>query len=168
MIDEIFITLMGKRLCISKNDLITIYYLIIPKYIFLKGIIKDNARHAAAITYHGNSNNIISYGINKYNYTFSIHAEYDAIKNLPTVQIKKKKISIDLYVGKFSINGNYLMSKPCDRCINNMINILPDRGYKIINIFYTNIDGTIIKTNLTDLNLEPHYYTKANRRFKKS
>lgn len=114
--------------------------------------------------------NILSYGINKYSDSDgkkpSIHAEHDAISKLIPLKKKKKLESIDLLVIRVSRIYNIQMSKPCYNCIQTM-KILPEKkGYKINNIYYSNNDGEIVKTNLKCLENSEYHYSKFYNRNK--
>ena len=102
----------------------------------------------------GDMFNVISYGINKYKAdknSPSIHAEINAISNLPYIKKTKKKSNINILVIRTSHNGKINMSKPCLNCIR-LMQILPqNKGYIIKNIYYSDENGNIIKTNLNKI-----------------
>jgi len=112
--------------------------------------------------------NILSFGINKYSDSDgkkpSVHAEYDAISKLLPLKKKKKLESIDILVIRVSRINTIQMSKPCYNCIQTM-KILPEKkGYKINNIYYSNNEGDIVKTNIKCLdNTEYHFSKYYNR-----
>ncbi len=115
-----------------------------------------------------NKINILSYGMNKYTDIDgtmpSIHAEIDAILRLPSLYKKKKLIKINLLVIRFLKSGKLASSKPCFNCITNMINIPPKKGYKIEDIYYSENNETIIKTNINKLlNEDKPYITSYYR-----
>lgn len=91
-----------------------------------------NSNHMCAIL---NTSGVpISYGTNIFNVnsSFTEHAEAQALRKLcERLGRPSKKIKIDLIV----VRTNYSNSKPCDRCINNMLR-LSDR-FNIRNIYYT-------------------------------
>jgi cytidine deaminase len=92
--------------------------------------------------------NVLSFGQNHYvcnSKTVTIHAEHDAINKLP---YKRKKENINMLVLRFTKNYKLCMSKPCDQCINNMVNLFPKKGYIIKDIYYSNTEGNIEKTTL--------------------
>ena len=98
-----------------------------------------------------------------------IHAEHNALLKLKPIKIKKKLESIDLLVVRFSKTTKIQSSKPCNNCIKIMNDNPPKRGYKIQNIYYSDSDGNIVKTNLSDLmNTEQHYsrYYRRSRLIK--
>jgi cytidine deaminase len=97
--------------------------------------------------------NILSFGENHYmanniGKLYMIHAEHDAIKKLPYT---KKRTTINLLVVRFTKNKKLCMSKPCNKCIQNMHTLAPKKGYNIRNIYYSTENGTIEKTTLTRL-----------------
>ena len=107
---------------------------------------------------------ILSYGVNQIGNTKGqnpgIHAECDAILKLRPLKNKKKLQSINLLVIRLSSKNKIQSSKPCNNCIETK-KILPQKkGYKIENIYYSNEEGNIIKTNLNKLDLEEKHYSK--------
>ncbi len=117
--------------------------------------------------------NILSFGMNKYSDVDgtmpSIHAEHDAILRLPFLQKRKKFVKINLLVVRFLKTYKIASSKPCYNCIQNMIELPKKRGYKIEDIYYSENDETIVKSNVNKLlnELDPHitsYY--RNNRYK--
>ena len=104
---------------------------------------------------NGNILNVLSYGINRYDNVRNegtTHAEINAINNLiPHSANKKNPIKIDLLVIRTSNTGKIGMSKPCIKCIIDL-SILPQKkGYVLKNIYYSDSNGSIIKTNLKSL-----------------
>jgi len=111
--------------------------------------------------------NILSFGFNRIGDVNAndpgIHAEHDAINKLKPLYRKKKLESINIIVIRFSKNNKLQNSKPCANCIKTM-KILPEKkGYKIKNIYYSNENGQIIKTNLTNLEKEELHFTRYYR-----
>jgi deoxycytidylate deaminase len=101
--------------------------------------------------------NVLSYGQNHYpvktnhfkNYRCcSIHAEHDAIRKLP---FSRKPVKIDLIVLRLTITKKVCMSKPCNKCVKYMLNDSLKHGYIIKDIWYSNDNGDIVKTNLSKL-----------------
>lgn len=113
--------------------------------------------------------NILSIGMNKYadvdGTMPSIHAEHDAILRLPCLKNrnknKKKLVKINLLVIRFLKTYTLANSKPCYKCIQNMIDIPKKRGYKIEDIYYSENDKTIIKTNINKLLNEPVHHVSS-------
>ena len=144
--------------------------LILFNYKILKNIKKENYKHAAYICLH-NTTNIISKGINQNNENLksSIHAEKNCIDNLPRIKLlRKKPITIDIYIGRFSINTDnpYLISKPCNNCLQNMQKLIPIKGYKLVDVYYTTGETNFsIKTNMCELNNQEQYFTKAMKKY---
>jgi len=82
----------------------------------------------------------------------SVHAEINAINNLIRHSANKKHlIKIDLLVIRTSNTGKLGMSKPCLKCIIDLSNLPQKKGYILKNIYYSNSEGSIIKTNLKSL-----------------
>ena len=109
------------------------------------------------------------YKINTYNSSnknATIHAEEDAIHNLPPVKRSKKLEEVSLVVirtTKHNILGN---SAPCVHCLKYMKDNAEARGYKIKRIYYSNSQGEIECHNLISLiasdNLHISAYYKTN------
>jgi deoxycytidylate deaminase len=101
----------------------------------------------------GINGNILSFGENHYmanniGKLYTVHAEHDAINNLPYT---KKRQTINLLVVRFTKNNKLCMSKPCNQCIKNIYKYGPKKGYIIRNIYYSTEDETIEKTTLSRL-----------------
>lgn len=93
-----------------------------------------------------------------------IHAEHDAINKLKPLTRKKHLQNINLLVIRLSKNNKLQNSKPCANCINK-IKILPEKkGYKIKNIYYSDDDGKIVKSNLKTLENDELHYSRYYRR----
>jgi len=101
----------------------------------------------------------------------TIHAEINAINNLVRRSAYKKHLTkIDLLVIRTSKTGKLGMSKPCIKCIIDLSTMPQKKGYVIKNIYYSNSEGIIIKTNLKSLidTRDFHisrYYLNHNCRF---
>ena len=97
----------------------------------------NNAHHICVILKDGVP---ISYGINNYtpNKTFIEHAEAHAFRKLMKhIDKSSKRIKIDIFV----VKTNGCNSKPCNRCINQMISY--NNLFNIRNIYYTTKDEII-------------------------
>ena len=105
---------------------------------------------------------ILSFGVNQMGdvngNTPGIHAEEDALSKLMPLKYKKRLEPINLLVIRLSSKNKLQSSKPCSNCIK-LLSIIPKKkGYKIENIYYSDENGDIIKTNLQTLeNSEQHY-----------
>ena len=92
-----------------------------------------------------------------------IHAEHNALIKLKPLKFKKQLESINLLVIRLSKTNKIQSSKPCSNCIK-MIDFIPEKkGYKIKNIYYSDNEGNIIKTNLNNLKNEEQHYTRYYR-----
>lgn len=114
----------------------------------LRAVLKGKVTKDKAI-----SGNILSFGENYFltnniGKLYMIHAEHDAINNLPYT---KKKQNINLLVVRFTKNNKLCMSKPCEQCIKNIYKLAPKKGYNVKNIYYSTEDENITKTTLTRL-----------------
>ncbi len=95
----------------------------------------------------------LSYGENQFRGKKCIHAEADAINNIP---FKKdgRLLKVSLLVLRVTKSGRYMMSKPCMHCIKKMNDII-SKNYKISTVYYTNESGEIEKYSLKHLTDEP-------------
>lgn len=111
---------------------------------------------------------ILSFGVNQmgdsYGKVPGIHAECDALSKLMPLKNKKKLENINLLVIRVSSKNKIQSSKPCNNCIEAMQKIPEKKGYKIENIYYSDENGNIIKTNLKKLDSEDKHYSKYFRR----
>ena len=97
---------------------------------------------------------VLSYGINicgNNKRVGTIHAEINAIENLPTRSLKKKLEKINILVIRTSENGKLGISKPCFNCLHDFSIIPQKKGYIVKNIFYSNNEGSIENTTLKKL-----------------
>ncbi len=105
---------------------------------------------------------VLSYGINTYNNPWgvgTIHAEANAINNLPPHSNKKKNLKkVNILVIKTSPTGKIGISKPCIKCIMNMMTLPIKRGYIIKDVYYSDYYGNIVKTNLKILSTDDNYH----------
>ena len=111
--------------------------------------------------------NILSYGFNFMGdingLEPGIHAEHDAINKLKPLKKKKHLQNINLLVIRLSKKNKLQTSKPCVDCINK-IKVLPEKkGYKIKNIYYSDDNENIVKSNLKTLENEELHYSKYYR-----
>jgi len=124
------------------------------------------------VFYKGNGDlkkaRILSFGVNQMGDSAGknpgIHAECDALTKLMPLKNKKRLEPINLLVVRFSPKNKIQSSKPCYNCIETMKNYPKKIGYKIENIYYSDSDGNIIKTNLKILDTEEKHYSKYFRR----
>ena len=98
----------------------------------------------------------MSTGINKYtNDDLSnngLHAEHNAVNNLPPSKNKGKKLEvINILVLRFSKTGYIRNSKPCSNCINSIMTISQMKGYKIKHVYYSNEEYGITCSSLKEL-----------------
>jgi hypothetical protein len=79
------------------------------------------------------------------------HAEVNAVKKLKRRKNTKKLVGIDVLVVRLNRSGKLSNSKPCRDCIEKL-KILPQKvGYYVNNIYYSDNNGDIIKTNIKKL-----------------
>jgi cytidine deaminase len=92
-----------------------------------------------------------------------VHAEHNALLKLKSSQNKKRLDPVNLLVVRFSKTNKLQSSKPCNNCIKIMESIPEKKGYKIQNIYYSNSDGNIVKTNLVNLKNDEQHYSRYYR-----
>ena len=120
-----------------------------------------------------NKSSVLSYGFNYSGDNGGVHAEHDAINNLkPNRRANMHKSrnrlqSVTLLIVRFSRTNKIYNSKPCANCIQNMIGLPERKGYRIRNVYYSNDNGEIIKSDLHMLQNETPYYTRYYRRKRK-
>lgn len=113
--------------------------------------------------------NQLSYGENMYRNQYSkgtVHAEANAIMKLPCLPRKSRLKRIDMLVIRTSRDGNLGCSKPCVNCIHMLKEKLPEKGYMLHTVYYSDKDGSISTMTLNRLlNDEAHvtrYYKARN------
>ena len=115
---------------------------------------------------------ILSFGVNQMGDTDGnapgIHAECDAISKLIPLKPKKKLENINILVIRLSTKNKIQSSKPCSNCIETLINLPPKKGYKVQNIYYSDMFGEIVKTSLNTLEKEEKHYSRFYRKQKNS
>ena len=129
--------------------------IIITSHVFYKG--KGTMKKAR----------ILSFGVNQLGdingNTPGIHAEEDALSKLMPLKYKKHLEPINILVIRLSPKNKLQISKPCSNCIR-LLSIIPKRkGDKLENIYYSDADGNIVKTNLQTLENEEKHYSKYYR-----
>ena len=108
---------------------------------------------------NGKKINIISYGINHVRRGISIHAEVDAINNLPPVTKKRKLVRISILVIRVSRSITTLGdSKCCIKCCETIYKIPPLRGYTIDSVTYSTPEGNLESAHPITLLIEDDYH----------
>ena len=102
---------------------------------------------------------------------FSIHAEESALRKLPQLPRHKKLKRIDLLVIRANKSGTLGSSKPCIHCTLCMYKQLPEKGYILDTIYFSNREGIIEETTLAALlhDKEPHmsrFYKERNMKLR--
>jgi cytidine deaminase len=107
---------------------------------------------------------VLTYGVNNMGDSEGkrpgIHAEYDAIRKLAPLKRQKRLVNINILVIRLSGKNKLQSSKPCANCIETMKQLPPKLGYNIKNVYYSNDDGSIIKTSLIQLDNEEKHYSR--------
>jgi tRNA(Arg) A34 adenosine deaminase TadA len=81
----------------------------------------------------------------------TFHAEIDVVRKLPKRESNKKLMKVNLLVAKTSSTHCLSDSKPCIKCVNELMIYPQMYGYRIKKIYYTNSKGEIICRKLIDL-----------------
>jgi hypothetical protein len=113
---------------------------------------------------------ILSYGINQYadaeGKEPSIHAECDAISNLPPLDRRNTRnlYSCNIFVARLTRTNKVGISKPCYECVQSLFVLPGFKGYRIKNVYYTDKEENIVRERLTHLvNEETPYYSRYQR-----
>ena len=105
---------------------------------------------------------VVAYGENEWRGVkgeWTVHAEDNALRALPSMPKKKYLRPINLVVIKTSKTMCYSQSKPCVHCVLLLHLKLPEKGYRLNRIYFTNRDGGITDVKLSDLVFDEHPYT---------
>lgn len=81
----------------------------------------------------------------------SIHAEHDALNNLPYYKRQTKLKNINILIIRVSKTKKFTMSKPCLNCVKKLQFLPSKKGYKIQNIYYSDEDGEISQIKLSNI-----------------
>lgn len=169
---QIFDKLFIKRFCLPFNADVSNYEIGDSR---ISSCYCGNYNHACCIVqgkepYYEKGYNVLSYGFNMLGDISGnqpgIHAEHDAINRLKPLTRKKHLQNINMLVIRISKINKLQNSKPCANCIE-IMRLLPEKkGYRIKNIFYSDENGNIIKSNLKNLENDNLHYTKFFRKNK--
>jgi hypothetical protein len=77
------------------------------------------------------------------------HSEVSAIKKL-SKQKNNKKIPVDFFINRTNRGREIKSSRPCEKCVKHMSR-LDKKGYKVCDVYFPDLDGTIIKVKFQDL-----------------
>lgn len=97
----------------------------------------------------------------------TIHAEANAVMKLPTLPRKSRLKRIDLLVIRTSRDGTLGCSKPCMNCINILKDRLPEKGYALHTVYFSNKDGTISGMTFQRLKQEEAHVSRYYKATKK-
>jgi cytidine deaminase len=146
--------------------------LLIKKRLGLNKNINENASMLCGDSYHiacvldtkKNKIKPLSYGINDVSLVNkSLHAEYDAIRNLPFRRKNLKNKSINLLVIRISRRKQIKQSKPCVHCIKYISKLNENTSYQINRIYYSDDNGEIIDSSLNELKENTTHISKFHR-----
>lgn len=90
--------------------------------------------------------NVLSYGENQFRNQYdlgTIHAEENAIRKLPTLPRKSRLKKVDILVIRTTKQGRLGCSRPCMNCLMTMNNWLPEKGYSVGTVYFSEDDGEI-------------------------
>lgn len=157
LLDKMFI----KRFCLPSDSDIHLY-----ENGKCRACMKEPFTHISCV-FTGNGNfkklKILSFGVNQIRYRNGIHAECDGLLKLIPRRNKKRLESINILVLRLSSKNKMQSSKPCANCIETMKTVPPKMGYIIKNIYYSDSDENIIKTNLSALDSDKKHYSRCVR-----
>lgn len=86
----------------------------------------------------------------------SIHAEAAAIGRLPPHPPNRRRLQkVDLLVIRTSPRGRLGSSKPCLHCLLLLRDLLPARGYRLVDIYHSTPEGALVCTSLDALLADP-------------
>lgn len=94
-----------------------------------------------------------------------MHAEHDAIINLPCLPRKHHTKKVDIVIVKTSKTGCLGNSKPCLHCLAMMQMLAPKKGYRIDRVFYSNEFGHMVCYRLEHLLKDPNIHVSKYYRF---
>ena len=81
----------------------------------------------------------------------------------PLLNRKKRLQNINMLVIRLSKNNKLQHSKPCANCITKLQTLPEQKGYKIKNIYYSNDDEELVKSNLSHLEKDDLHHTNFYR-----
>ncbi len=88
-----------------------------------------------------------------------IHAEIDCIRKLKPIKEKGKHfIKIDICVIRFLHNKDLAMSRPCYNCLQEMNILAMKKGYKIVNVYYSDDNQKIVKIKYNHIKNDNHQH----------
>lgn len=171
--DSLLYKMYIKRYCLPSD---TELYKEKKKKIINKCVCSSGEFNHIACIFKGNylsnkSVNVLSYGINKFNFNNRLpctHAEHDALMKLPNGNIKNNGRNINILVVRLTKLNKLQNSKPCQNCIQKMKTIPIKKGYKVKNIFYSDTYGEIVKTTLTKLEDDEQHHSRFYRHMLKT
>ena len=70
---------------------------------------------------------------------------------LPSLPRKKKLTKVDVVVIRTTRAGNLGISRPCVHCLEMMGKLLPEKGYRACDIYYSGFHGEVIKVSYSKL-----------------
>lgn len=94
-----------------------------------------------------------------------VHSEHDAINKLKPLYRKRHLESVNILVVRLSKSNNLLNSKPCANCIQTMLTLPQKKGYCIKYVYYSNDNGSIVKTSLKKLSNQDLHYSSFNKKY---
>lgn len=144
-----------KNSCVNHNILESLHNYSLKQIKYMKG---QTHCHFAVI--FNNKGTIITYGYNNFRRGLTVHAEVDAINNLPPATTKKSRLKkISILVIRLSKKEHRITdSKCCVRCCESIYKIPALRGYTIESVHYSNNNGYIEDHHPIELLIEPEYH----------
>lgn len=95
----------------------------------------------------------------------SVHAEDHAVQRLPSLPNNRKRLhKLDILVVRVSKTGVMGNSKPCHNCLMVLSQQLPQRGYTISNVYFSNEHGNIQCMKLSSLLYhDEHHFSRFHK-----
>jgi hypothetical protein len=97
---------------------------------------------------------------------YGLHAEMDALRKLPFIPKKNRKIEINLLVIRVDKHGLIKNSEPCFMCIKHMDRLTKTTAYKLNDIYYSDENGNVILRKFDEMRLDPEKHISL--RFRKN
>ena len=101
----------------------------------------------------------LSYGQNMARDNQSFHAEHNAIMRLRN-RNTKKLLPINIFVLKTTLAGTVGSSSPCAHCLAVMCTLPNKKGYRVVNVYYTNSERQIVNKKISELLVAEPYVSR--------
>lgn len=149
----------------SSNDILEELIIYGNKNIHKAGV--SNKHYCVIFQERKKCSKILCYGMNHIRNGKTIHAEVDAINNLPPSSKRNRLMKVSLMVIRINKHNKICNSRCCVKCCESIYSIPSYRGYVIDQIYYSNEEGEIEYSHPISLllNVNVHkssYFKKKN------